>query len=61
MVALARNAPELKRRAIEDWIKYGLLCEFWRNTIEDYAFTEPLSLEPYKPQNLIIGQGKEPN
>lgn len=61
MAALARNAPELKRRAIEDWIRYGVLCEFWRNTIEDYAFTELLLLEPDKPQNPIIGQGNQPN
>ena len=61
MAALARNAPELKRRAIEDWIRYGVLCEFWRNTIEDNAFTEPLLLEPDKPQNPIIGQGNQPN
>lgn len=61
MAALARNAPELKRRAIEDWIRYGVLCEFWRNTIEDYAFIEPLLLEPDKPQNLIISQGNQPN
>ena len=57
MAALARNAPELKKRAIEDWIEYGVLCKFWRNTIEDYSSTEPLLL--YKPQNLIIGQGNE--
>lgn len=61
MAALARNAPELKKRAIEDWIEYGLLCEFWRNTIENYASTEPLLLEPYKPPNLIIGQSNEEN
>ena len=59
MAALARNAPEL--RAIKDWIEYGVLCEFWRNTIEDYTSTEPLLLEPDKPQNLIIGQGNEQN
>lgn len=61
MAALARNAPELKKRAIEDWIEYGVLCEFWRNTIEDYAFTETLLLEPYKPPNLIISQSNAQN
>ena len=61
MAALARNAPELKKRAIEDWIEYGVLCEFWRNTIEDYASNEPLLLEADKPQNLMIGQSNEQN
>lgn len=46
MAALVKNAPELKRRAIQDWLKYGVLCEFWRDTIKSYDYTAPLLLEP---------------
>ncbi len=28
MATLVKNVPELKRRAIQDWFKYGVLCGF---------------------------------
>ncbi|MDJ0795798.1 MAG: hypothetical protein QNJ51_03000 [Calothrix sp. MO_167.B12] len=36
MAYLARNSPELKRQAVADWINYGMLCDFWRNTVNNY-------------------------
>ena len=42
MAALVKKSPELKKRVIEDWLKYGLLCEFWRDTMNNYGFTENL-------------------
>lgn len=45
MSALVKKAPELKRRAIEDWMKYGLLCEFWRKTMKAYDRTDAFLLE----------------
>lgn len=56
MSALVKKAPELKRRAIEDWIKYGLLCEFWRNTMKNSDTTEPLMLEHKPSQKLLTGK-----
>ena len=53
MAALVRNSPELKRRAIEDWLKYGVLCEFWRDTIKTYHSTSPILLEDQMPQRLL--------
>ncbi len=55
MAALVRNSPELKRRAIEDWLKYGVLCEFWRDTIKTYHSTSPIMLEAQMPQRLSRG------
>lgn len=55
MAALVKNAPELKRRAIQDWLKYGVLCEFWRDTIKSYVYTAPLLLEQQLPQRLLTG------
>ena len=40
MVALTRKAPELRKFAVEDWLKYGVLCQFWSNTIKIYDSTE---------------------
>ncbi|UBF28884.1 hypothetical protein K9N68_14195 [Kovacikia minuta CCNUW1] len=36
MAALSRSAPALRQIAVEDWIKYGVLCDFWCNTIQTY-------------------------
>ncbi|WP_088242511.1 hypothetical protein [Calothrix rhizosoleniae] len=40
MAYLARNSPELKRQAVADWIHYGILCEFWRNTVNTYQLED---------------------
>ncbi|MBD1900147.1 hypothetical protein NDI44_15155 [Trichocoleus sp. DQ-A3] len=53
MAALVKKAPELKRIAIQDWLKYGVLCEFWRGTIKTYDSTEPLLLKPEKSQRFL--------
>lgn len=45
MTALARNAKDLRKRAIQDWIKYGMLCEFWHSAIAEYSVSEPKFLE----------------
>lgn len=55
MVSLVRNAPELKRRAIQDWIKYGVLCEFWRN-IQAYSLEDNLPALSQVPLNLLTGK-----
>lgn len=59
MAALVKNAPELKRRAIEDWLKYGVLCEFWRDTIKTYASTAPVLLEPQMSQERLINTDEQ--
>ncbi|OUL25340.1 hypothetical protein [Nostoc sp. 106C] len=56
MAALVKRSPELKRRAIEDWLKYGLLCEFWRKTRRDYAHTEDSLLKPQHSQNFLTSK-----
>jgi ElaB/YqjD/DUF883 family membrane-anchored ribosome-binding protein len=53
MAALVKKAPELKRIAIQDWLKYGVLCEFWRGTIKTYDSTDPLLLKPEKSQRFL--------
>jgi ElaB/YqjD/DUF883 family membrane-anchored ribosome-binding protein len=61
MAALVKNAPELKRRAIEDWLKYGVLCEFWRDMIKSYDSSSPILLEAQMPQRLLTDRGDEPS
>ncbi|BAY24053.1 GUN4 domain-containing protein [Calothrix sp. NIES-2100] len=56
MAALVKKSPVLKRRAMEDWLRYGLLCEFWSNTMENYAHTENYLLEPQQPQKFLTLQ-----
>ncbi|AFZ00356.1 hypothetical protein [Calothrix sp. PCC 6303] len=56
MAYLVRNAPELKRRAIEDWIHYGMLCDFWRNTSQNYGMKENVLSESQLAQNLLSGR-----
>ncbi len=56
MAALVEKAPELKRRAIEDWIKYGLLCEFWRGIMESYDNKKTFLLAPESCQKLLSSQ-----
>ncbi|MEJ6480133.1 hypothetical protein N0Y54_01905 [Nostoc punctiforme UO1] len=53
MAALVRNSPELKNRAIKDWIKYGLLCKFWRSTMNRYDFKNNVISE-YKPSQILL-------
>lgn len=36
MAALVRNAPILKRIAVDDWLKYGVISEFWYDTLKAY-------------------------
>ncbi len=55
MAALVKKSPELRRRAIEDWIKYGLLCEFWRETMRNYDNTEIQVTEIQQPYKLLTG------
>lgn len=61
MAALAKEVPSRKKRAIQDWLKYGALCQFWRDTLKTYNCTAPLALEPQKAQELLTGQGVESN
>jgi hypothetical protein len=61
MAALVKKAPELKKRAIEDWLKYGVLCEFWRTTIETYEYVDLPVLEPQKIPEMLINQKCEQN
>ncbi len=56
MAALARQSPVLKRRAMEDWLKYGLLAEFWSNTMKNYAHTENYMLEPQYSPKFLTGK-----
>lgn len=56
MAALVKKSPELKRIAIQDWLKYGVLCEFWRGTIKTYDSTDPLLLKPEKSQPFFTGK-----
>jgi archaellum component FlaC len=53
MAALVKKSPELKRRAIQDWLKYGVLCEFWHDTMKSYNYTDSLVLEHEKPQRFL--------
>lgn len=55
MAALVRKSPELRRRVIEDWMKYGLLCEFWRSTIADYDQKDQLKLQGSYSQQMLKG------
>lgn len=61
MAALLKSAPELKRRAIQDWLKYGVLCEFWRDTMKTYDSSAPLVLKQRLPQRLLTSQGDDQN
>lgn len=56
MAALVKKSPELKRRAIQDWLKYGVLCEFWHDTMKSYNYTDSLVLEHEKPQRFLTGE-----
>lgn len=56
MAALTRNARELRRRAVQDWLKYGVLCEFWHDTIKTYDYVEPIMAEHEKARELLIGK-----
>lgn len=53
MIALVKNVPELRRRAVQDWIEYGVLCEFWQNTMKSYDSMAPLILESQNSQELL--------
>ncbi|MEH1769871.1 MAG: hypothetical protein V7K76_13595 [Nostoc sp.] len=54
MAALVRNSPELKNRAIKDWIKYGLLCKFWRSIMNNYDFKNNVISEDKSSEILLI-------
>ncbi|MHC0068668.1 hypothetical protein ACWATR_38375 [Nostoc sp. UIC 10890] len=53
MAALVSKSPELKNRSIKDWLKYGLLCEFWHSVINTYEPTNNLMLNP-NSKNLML-------
>jgi hypothetical protein len=55
MAALVRKSPELRRRAIEDWIKYGMLCEFWRSIMIEYDQQDNLRLQGIYSQQRLTG------
>lgn len=55
MAALVRNAPALKKIAVEDWVKYGVLCEFWYDTMKTYNSNLPL-LKPEMSAKLLISE-----
>ncbi len=46
----------LVEKAIEDWIKYGLLCDFWRDTMETYDNKKTFLLAPESYQKLLSSQ-----
>ncbi|MBD2181223.1 hypothetical protein [Aerosakkonema funiforme] len=52
MAALVRNAPILKRIAVDDWLKYGVLSEFWYDTLKAYDSNVPM-LKPSIRQALL--------
>ncbi|QMS88485.1 hypothetical protein HUN01_13090 [Nostoc edaphicum CCNP1411] len=54
MAALVRNSPELKNRAIKDWIKYGLLCKFWHSIMNNYDLKNNVIPENKFSQILLI-------
>ncbi|BAY91482.1 MULTISPECIES: hypothetical protein [unclassified Tolypothrix] len=56
MAALVKKSPVLKRQAMEDWLKYGLLCEFWEDTKRNYAHTKNYALERQQSQNFLTGK-----
>jgi cell division septum initiation protein DivIVA len=55
MAALTRNAPALKKIIVEDWIKYGVLCEFWYDTMKTYDSNLPLLKSEIFPK-LLMGE-----
>ncbi|HEY9850097.1 MAG TPA: hypothetical protein V6D28_11600 [Leptolyngbyaceae cyanobacterium] len=52
MAALVRNAPILKRIAVDDWLKYGVISEFWYDTLKAYDSNVTL-LKPSIKQALL--------
>lgn len=59
MAALVKKSPELKRRAVQDWLQYGVLCKIWRDTIKSYDSRDPLILEQHKQQKFLTNQGED--
>ncbi|HLP87994.1 MAG TPA: hypothetical protein VK184_05225 [Nostocaceae cyanobacterium] len=55
MAALVRRSPELRRIAIEDWMRYGMLCEFWRNIMTEYNQQDNLRLKGIYSQQRLTG------
>lgn len=53
MAALVKKSSELRNRAIQDWLKYGLLCEFWHRIMKSYDSEDKASLEPSYSQELL--------
>ncbi len=54
MAVLVKTAPALKKIAVADWIKYGILAQFWSDTKEFYEFKFPM-LEDKNNEQLIKG------
>lgn len=57
MAALARNAPILKRIAVDDWLKYGVLSEFWYETLKEYDSNFRM-LKPSITKELLMGDNE---
>lgn len=54
LAALVRNAPTLKRIAVDDWLKYGVLSEFWYETLKEYDSNFRM-LKPSITKELLMG------
>ena len=61
MTTLVKDIPELKNRALQDRLKYGVLCEFWRQVMESYDSTEHPMLQPQSLQRQLAGQEEDKN
>ena len=59
MAVLVRESPELKRRAIQDWFEYGILCDFWLNTTRRYDSIDFLMKESQTNQKLLANTNDE--
>lgn len=54
LAALVRNAPTLKRIAVDDWLKYGVLSAFWYETLKEYDSNFRM-LKPSITKELLMG------
>lgn len=53
MAALSRKTKGLRIMAVQDWIKYGVLWEFWYNTVKTYNSSDSVLLNVHKPVGLL--------
>ena len=59
MIALVKNVPELRRRAVRDWIEYGVLCEFWQNTMKSYDSMAPILESQNSQEHLALPESHQ--